>query len=219
MRSLQVWVVAVYSCGAACASSHSPVASSQQVAQAPQRAVPPLQLRAPGDISFDFQWRQHVTARWPSGTHSFDAVLQKRADELVLVGLSPLGVPGFVFTLDAMGKLTVQNKTGQPLPFEPAYVVADVQRVFYPWLEPAAGDAPGEREGQRGDTHVRERYERGCLVERSFVRDTPQGVERVVVSYACDPASNARDAPHHVELQNELLGYGLTIETIEQIRL
>src|ERR1700712_2240085 len=95
--------------------------------------VAPPVLLAPSALSYDFQWRQRVSARWPSGTQSFDAVLQKRAGELTLVGLSPLGLPGFVFRLNEARELAVENRSGQKLPFEPAYVVADVQRVFFPW--------------------------------------------------------------------------------------
>jgi hypothetical protein len=176
-------------------------------------------LLRPSALSFDFQWRQRVTAQWPSGRQSFDAVLQKRAGELILLGLSPLGVPGFVLHLRETGAVEVDNHTGQPLPFEPHYVIADVQRVFFPWF-PASGEpAPsdGDRSAQYGDTHVLERYAHGALVERRFERATQHGSEHVRVTYQGSPSSG--DAPTHAVLENRLLGYVLTIDTLEQTRL
>lgn len=199
---------------AACASA-APVPTQRPA------AVPPPALLAPSTLSFDFQWRQRVTARWPTGTHSFEAVLQKRAGELMLVGLSPLGLPGFVFKLSESGALHVENRTGQALPFEPAYVVADVQRVFFPWLSAPAAGFSGERSGQRAETQVFERYRVGQLQERQLTRTTPSGMERIEIRYfgAEHPGPSPKDAPDRAELKNQLLGYELVIETVEQTRL
>jgi len=204
-----VWVGIVAWACAACASG-------PRAEPAARPRVVPAALLPPSALAFDFQWRQRVSARWPTGQQSFEAVLQKRGGELVLLGLSPLGVPGFVLKLRESGEVEVDNRTGQPLPFEPHFILADVQRVFFPWL---AGDAPaaGERSGQRGQTRVSERYANGELVERRFERDTPQGLERVQVHY--EAGAPGRDAPARVRLDNPLLGYALTIETLEQTRL
>jgi hypothetical protein len=169
----------------------------------------------PSTLSFDFQWRQRVTARWPTGTHSFEAVLQKREGQLILVGLSPLGLPGFVFRLNEAGELQVENRTGQALPFEPAYVVADVQRVFFPWLPTPDPGFTGDRSGERAGTSIFEHYERGQLRERQLTRQTTSGREHIVIRYN----SAAADAPARADLSNQLLGYELVIETLEQTRL
>ena len=200
----------------ACASASAP---SPKTPARP--VVPPAALLPPSAIAFDFQWRQRVSAHWPTGKQSFDAVLQKRQGELILVGLSPLGQPGFVLRLREQGALEVENRTGRELPFEPGYVLADVQRVFFPWLialPASAASFEGERQGQRGDSAVFERYQAGKLVARRFERQTPAGLERVSIEYL-SPPSAAQDAPARVELDNPLLGYSLTIETLEQSRL
>ena len=198
---------------AACASAAP--APTQRIA-----AVPPPQLLAPSALGYDFQWRQRVTAHWPTGTQSFEAVLQKRAGELMLVGLSPLGLPGFVFRLNEARELDVENRTGQALPFEPAYVVADVQRVFFPWLGAVAQGFSGDRAGELGTTHVTERYRDGQLEERTLTRSTPAGSERVDIRYIKEHPEHApQDAPDRAELKNQLLGYELVIETVEQTRL
>jgi len=196
---------------AGCASQPAPRTASRP-------AVPPAVLLPPSAMSFDFQWRQRVSAHWPTGKQSFDAVLQKRAGELILVGLSPMGQPGFVLRLREHGALEVENRTGQDLPFEPGYVLADVQRVFFPWLSTPAAGWSGEQHGQRGDSAVTERYEAGHLLERRFERQTPVGAERVNVHYVV-PLGEAQDAAVRVRLENPLLGYSLSIETLEQSRL
>lgn len=195
---------------AACAHAPTRTGSARPV-------VPPAALLPASTLGFDFQWRQRVSARWPTGKQSFDAVLQKQKGELLLVGLSPLGLPGFVLRLRASGALEVENRTGQALPFEPAYVLSDVQRVFFPWLPAPAPGFDGEQRGQRGDVTISERYAGGRLAARSFDRQTQAGLERVEVRYGARVAG--ADAPSVAELDNPLLGYSLRIETIEQSRL
>lgn len=173
-------------------------------------------LRPVSALPFDFMWRQRVDAHWPTGDQAFEAVLQKQQGELTLLGLSPMGLPGFVLTLRADGSLRIENRMGQPLPFEPAYIMADVQRVFYPWLGPVPPAFDGERSGVVGDQQVRELYEHGALRERTF---TPIGAEgdQVYVRYG-DRAKGA-DAPHKVRLENATRRYALDIETFSQERL
>jgi hypothetical protein len=196
---------------AGCASTPKPTTPTRPI-------VPPASLLPPSAIGFDFQWRQRVSAHWPTGKQSFDAVLQKRAGELILVGLSPMGQPGFVLRLREQGALEVENRTGKDLPFEPGYVLADVQRVFFPWLPAPVAGWSGEQRGQRGDSAVVERYQAGQLLERRFERQTPAGAERVTIRYV-SPLQAAQDAPERVVLDNPLLGYSLSIETLEQSRL
>ena len=204
--------LATLTCLLLAACAHAPARSSHA-----RPAVAPAQLLPPSALGFDFQWRQRVSASWPTGKQSFDAVLQKQKGELILVGLSPLGLPGFVLRLRESGALDVENRTGRELPFEPAYVLSDVQRVFFPWLAAPAPGFDGEQRGQRGAVQVAERYAAGRLASRSFERQTQAGIERVSVSYGA--LAPGADAPSVAELHNPLLGYSLRIETLEQSRL
>lgn len=196
-------------CGLGCAGTQRNAAHGKP-------EVPPAALLSPSALGYDFQWRQRVSARWPTGQQGFDAVLQKQHAELLLVGLSPMGLPGFVFRLRESGAVEVENRSGRELPFEARYVLVDVQRVFFPWLE---GPAPqtGERSGTRGDSRVSERYVAGKLVSRQFERATPHGLERVTVAY--HGFQDGADAPARAVLQNSLLRYTLTIDTLQQSRL
>jgi hypothetical protein len=202
----------------ACASSLLACAGSAANPPNDARAhVEPAPLLPPSAFPHDVQWRQRVTANWPTGKHSFDAVLQKRSGELILVGLSPLGMPGFVLRLREDRSIDVENHTGKDLPFEPSYVLADVERVFFPWLPEDAAHADGERHGLVAGTQVSERFVAGRLAARSFERVTAGGSESVRIEYS--GWREGQDAPARAALTNSALRYGLTIETIEQARL
>jgi hypothetical protein len=173
-------------------------------------------LRPPSAIAYDFMWRQRVIAQWPTGTQEFEAVLQKRDGALTLLGLSPMGLPGFVLTLREDRSISVENRMGRDLPFEPAYILADVQRVFFPWLDGATPAGDAVREGQVGAQHVRERFVGGRLLMREFrhaeARDRP-----IQIDYGSVP--DGKDAAEKVTLDNRWHRYKLVIETFEQDRL
>lgn len=169
-------------------------------------------LHSPRGLGRDFQWRQQVTAHWPTGTRAFDAILSKDGNTLLLVGLGPMDTPGFVFRVDDAGKLSVENHTGQPIPFDPRFVLLDVQRAFYQWF-PAPLDAGARTTTADGETII-ETWRGGHLVERSFARIDGNPPGQVVVSYEGWKGENR--APTRVILRNGWHGYTLEIETIEQ---
>jgi Protein of unknown function (DUF3261) len=173
-------------------------------------------LLPPSRVPYDFMWRQRVTATWPTGKDSFEAVLQKRGGELVMVGLSPLGLPGFTLTLRDDGSIRVENRMGRALPFEPSYVLADVERVFFPWFD--APPSGAERSGAFGALTLAERFgSDGALLERTFTRTGDAAAGAVHVSYEAGPG--AGDAAPRVVLDNAWYRYRLEIETFEQSRL
>ncbi len=159
-----------------------------------------------------FMLRQHVTARYRNREDGFDAVLQKRMGELTLVGLGPMGTVGFAVTLTDAG-ITLRNDSGRDVPFEPSYILADVQRVFYPWLDGAAPD-DGSRDGIHDDLAVTERYAGGRLVERRFTRIAEPERGDVVITYEGWTAENPI-APARVVLVNGWYGYTLEIDTFD----
>lgn len=196
--------------GAAC-SPQAASPPSEPGQKQPVRDYPGT-LRPPTQLGSDFQWRQEVTAQWPQGTRSFDAVLSKTGDELLMVGLGPMDTPGFVLTLDATAQLKFENHTGQAVHFNPRYVVLDVQRVFYPWFPNAATD--GTRETVADDERVTETWNNGTLTTRTFQRldNNPPG--SIVITYEGWKPGNR--APQRAILDNRWFGYKLTVKTVDQ---
>jgi hypothetical protein len=207
MRMWLVLLVALWSCAT----------SSAPAARAPQPALDPGLIRAPDVMPYDFQWRQHVTAIWPTGRRSFDAVVQKRKGELLLIGLSPMGMPGFILHLKPSGAIEVENHTGQDLPFRAEYILADVQRVLYPWLPPAPVGLDGERSGEVAAVQVTERYAHGALVERSFRRASAAADGSIKIRY--EEVAPDADVAKRVNVDNRWFGYRLEIETLSYSRL
>lgn len=167
--------------------------------------------------------RQRVRVEWPSGSEVFDAVLQRRPGELALFGLGPMNLVGFRLALVEGPRIEFENRSGRALPFAPAHILADVQRVYYPWLaepwspEPADCPAGCERSGRVGSIAVWERRVEGRLVQRRFALAERLEAGSVHIRYADwqgDPGH-----PRRVELDNGWFGYRLAIETLEETPL
>ncbi len=172
----------------------------------------PGTLRPPRELGADFQWRQRVTARWPEGAHTFEAVLTKDGQDLMLLGLGPLDTPGFILTLDENGNVEMENRTGRPIPFEARYVLLDVQRTFYPWFSSPHDDGTRQRvfDGER----ITEQWKQGRLQRRTFTRVDGQPPGQITVTYEGWTANNR--APARARLDNGWFGYVLEISTISQ---
>jgi len=172
-------------------------------------------LRPASALGADVLWQQRVTASWGDDSRSFDVALQKQDDTLTLIGLSPLGTTGFVVEL-ADGAIRQQLPPGEELPFPPRFLLLDVERVFFPWLQDGAA-ADGERAAEVGGERVVEQVQGGRVVERRFTRldGRPRGT--IVVRYGWEEGDGA--APAHAELDNGWFGYRLSIRTLQETRL
>lgn len=187
----------------ACGAAARPPAEARE-------ELPPVLLPV-GALPGDFMLRQHVTARYEERSDGFDAVLQKRGDELTLVGLGPMSTVGFVLKLSERG-VELDNRSGRELPFRPEHILADVQRVFYPWLPPAERCDACVREGEAEGLALTERYEAGRLRERRFRWAAAPERGEVVVRY--EGWGTSELAPARVSLDNGWYGYALVIETV-----
>jgi hypothetical protein len=175
-------------------------------------------LRPPDVLAVDVLWQQRVTATWkPDGRRGFDAALQKRGEELTLIGLSPMGTPGFVVVLRGQA-ISLRNETDRELPFPPRFMLLDVQRVSFPWLAAdGAVRADGTYEGVVDEERVVETVRGGRLVERRFTRldGRPQGT--ITVRYEWGQPDWL--GPTRAVLENGWFGYGLAIDTLAETRL
>lgn len=176
----------------------------------------PGQLRAVAALGDDVLWQQHVTASWQGGQRGFDAAVQKRGDELTVLGLSPTGAMGFAIVLSPAG-VDLRGELAQQLPFPPRFVLLDVQRAFYPWLAGATPRADGEHEQVVDGEVVREAWQGGRLRQRSFRRQDGEPAGSITVRYEWRQPDWS--APTHAELDNGWFGYRLSIDTHAETRL
>lgn len=167
----------------------------------------------PAAIGEPFLWRQRVTASWGERRESFDAVLQMHDDELTLVGLGPMGRPGFVVSLGAAG-VSFENRSNRRVPFDPEHIIADVQKVFYPWMPKPAERFSGTRASGHGVLTVSETHVEGRLRSRAFTRS--DAAERGELRVTYEEWEPGLRAPSRAVLDNPWFGYELTIVTVEQ---
>lgn len=164
-------------------------------------------LHPPGELTPDLVIEQHVVVSKGDRRGAFDGVLQKLGDELILVGLGPLGVRAFVLRQEGEGA-RVERTLGPPLPFPPRNVLVDVHRAFFKRLPAPPRD--GVHRGRLDGEEVTETWRAGSLVERRFVREEFRpGAVRVIYGPGC---GRDRCEPVDVRIVNEWFGYEISIE-------
>lgn len=163
-------------------------------------------LAAPATVGADFHWRQRIELEYGGRTRVFDAVLEKRGDRMVLVGLAPVG--GSLLTVELEGgRVTAGGPLAEALPFSPRYLLRDVQRCYFPVFgEPGPWD--GARTLPRAGELVTEIWGGGRLLLRSFRSITGGG--RTRISYGPPRGDGGYES---VDLVDEARGYRLSIST------
>ncbi|MBK8168791.1 MAG: DUF3261 domain-containing protein [Sandaracinaceae bacterium] len=180
------------------------------------RTAYPGTLRAPTTMAANFMMRQRLTVtRVGAEPVRFESVLQKSGNALVLLGLTPFGTRAFLIELTGTDVRYESYLPGE-LPFPPQYILFDVQRTVFPFLSDSAL-SDGWHEERSGEELVRERWQGGLLVERTFERtsEVPPGQIRVVYETGVLPGT----MPPTTHFYNAWMGYELTIETVEQSAL
>jgi hypothetical protein len=174
----------------------------------------PGHLRPPSEVAVSFMLRQHLRARYDGKESSFDAVLQKRGDELVLLGLAPYG--GRAFVLTQRGEHYEAEKfVPVRLPFPPRHILNDIHRVFLRGTALGQRLPDGTHSFEEHGERVVERWEGGRLRVRTFERldGTPAGTIDVDFQSEVPPGGIA---PTEIVLRNGWFGYELHIATVEQ---
>jgi len=179
----------------------------------PGSGIGPGPMLVPTAIAERFLWRQRVTASWGDRSETFDAVLQMDGEELILMGLGPMGRPGFIATLGASG-LRFENRSGRSLPFAAEHIMADVQKVFYPWLPPVPEGFTGTHIGAHESLMISETYTSGRLRTRAFRRS--DALDRGELRVRYEGWTPGLPAPQRATVDNAWFGYELTILTVEQ---
>ena len=171
-------------------------------------------LHAPSTLHPDFMVRQTLTIHTRHDGKPIDAVLeavlQKQADTLLVLGLGPMNVKAFTLT-EKGDKITFDQFAGPPLPFSPRNIIVDIHRVFFMRLPaPADPQHTGVVSGELDGEHVDETWQAGQLRAIVFTRpDSPfHGAVRIQLGDGC---TARRCEPVSATLRNEWFGYTLII--------
>lgn len=123
---------------------------------------------------------------------------------------------GFSLKLDEDG-VHFENRSGRDLPFRPERILADVQRVFYPWIDAHSSCLECERRGTRAGVEISERIGPRFLERRTFtIVDEPER-GKIIVRY--EGWTSESIAPSRAILENAWFGYDLIIETLSAERI
>lgn len=196
---------------AACAGPQ-PVAPGGVGAPGPASHGDPGVLHPPSEFPGAFLDRQTITARYGDWTARFDAVLQKRGDELVLLGLTPFGSRAFVLKQVGLD-VTYESFVPQELPFPPRYILFDVHRVFFGGALGGAAPPDGDLSTTRDGEILSERWQGGRLLRRRFRRANGEPPGEIVVDYDGGMPPGGPPPPH-ITFANGWYGYRLDITTV-----
>jgi len=160
----------------------------------------------PGELGPDVTYRQRLSAETRGGPMDFEVVVQKAGDTLVVLGLTPMGTRAFAITLEG-DELDFETFVDQPMPFDPRWVMLDVQRSLFVGID-GAPLHDGTHEVVRGEERLTERWWNGALRWRSFRR----GDHHVTAHYEGGWVPGRPPPP--IRYENEWLGYELSIRTL-----
>lgn len=159
--------------------------------------------------SVDFFAEHRVEIHWGDKKRAFRAVLQQRGDLLELILLGPMEQP--VVRIFQQGTEVGEERFIQgPLPFEPEYILADVQKAFLRWSEDDTTQ-DGALEGARDGLRWREEREGGRVQRRIFERDDLPETLPLIVHYTYEGEDRMPSAVH---LENTWFDYTLDIQTL-----
>lgn len=182
----------------------------------PPRDVPG-ELVSTSDIPGAFLWRQQITGEYGPRTVSFESVVQKKADALTVLGLTPFGSRAFV--IEQRGtEFTFTKSIPDELPFPPRNMLLDIHRAWFMRLPDDADRHDGAHAGVRAGEVIVEFWRAGRVLERRFRRldDVPAG--EVVVTYGPEGMKDL-EPPEEIVIENGWFGYRLVVKTVEQRRL
>jgi hypothetical protein len=162
-----------------------------------------------------FSIRQQLEYRYGEERGSFEAVVQKLCDEIVVIGFSPFGAPAFTIYQRGL-KVRVESHLPGPWPFSPSNILLDVHRTFFlPIPETPLPD--GSHATTFGRSLVRERWESGRLIERRIHRAVEDDPGAIVITYV---GGARRGAPaREIRFENGIHGYRIDIAVVAYERL
>jgi hypothetical protein len=181
-------------------------------AQSPGIAEYPTTLSSPASHPGNFIRRQKLVVEYQRNRRGFEAVLQKKDDEITLVGLTPFGTKAFVLTQTGV-EVHFTTYFAQAVQFPPRYMLNDVSRTYFGGIgDRALSD--GEHQADRDGERIWERWKDGRLMERRFTRVAADPPGQIVISYV--GGMEGSRSPALVEFDNGWLGYHLSVSTLSE---
>ncbi len=172
----------------------------------------PGEVRSSESLPDGLFLHQRVTATYRGHTLSFTAVVETAHGQLRMIALTPFGTRAFL--LEQLGtRIVFKRYVDEELPFPPHFILLDLHRTLFLGI-----DAPplpdGERTVIRGGEEIRERFEHGLLVQRSFRRVDGHPAGTIDIRYR----TGLRDlrSPPPITLRNGWFDYTLSITTLPE---
>lgn len=185
-------------CGARAQRGHLPLGVQKELGPGP---ILPIS----GQMS-DFFAEHEVEISWPGEAHTMRAVLQKRDTLLELIVLGPMEHP--MLRVYQQGEAVgVDQQVENALPFEPEFMLADVQKAFLPWGK----DDERCQGGSVESLHWTETCVDGRPETRTFWREELGEGLPLTVHY---DYVEGEEMPTAVILENAWFGYTLRIRTL-----
>jgi hypothetical protein len=167
------------------------------------------------DVPGGFQMQQRLRFRFREQIRALDAVLQVYCDEVLVVGLTPLGTR--LFSIRQRGlEIQVESELENDWPFSPERILLDVHRTFlYPLADPPLPD--GVHALRVGSLTIEERWEGGRLVERTIPEVLEERAGVVVIRY--EEGMTSSEPARRAGLENRPGRYELEVETLSRQEL
>lgn len=164
----------------------------------------PGELRSTDQIEGEFVLRQRVRIRAGELNFPMQIVVQKTADELVVIGFNPIGAK--LFTVRQRGRETdVDALPRAVLPVPPLNVLRDLNRIRF-LAAPRPDDGVGGSTRSFGGTEVTDTWQDGALIRRKL---TPPG-DRLPTTLTFEPGSSS------VSVDNPSCGYVAQWTTVSE---
>jgi len=146
------------------------------------------------EIEGEFLLRQHLRVSAGEDSFSMELAVQKRGEELVLVGFHPLGAK--LFTVRQVGtEVAIEAHPAPALEVPPENVLRDVHRALFLRLEPPVTDSIVR--GLRRGIEIREDWSAGRLRERSFrPPDAEEDTARIAFSVDATTGDDTTSLDH-----------------------
>jgi hypothetical protein len=174
----------------------------------------PGELVATGEIAGEFLRRESVRVRGGGVDVALELAVQRRGEELTLVGLSPLGARLFSVTQRGL-ETSVDAPFALALEVPPLNLLRDLHRVRF---LAAGAPPPGEQRSARvrGATRIEEEWRDGRLAVRRLESADARGGAAVEIRF--EPGAAGAPLPRAL-LRNPACGYQATWVALSEQRL